>query len=257
MDDQRIGAFARAVRRKLGWRQSDVGARAGVAQSVVSQFERGRLEELSLTTSRRICAALDIRLDLLPRWRGGEIDRLLDERHAAMVEAAMVATRGWPGWQGRGEVTFSFYGDRGSVDVFAWNAALRAVLIEEIKSDLTAIEGTLRPLGVKRRWAADIAERELGWRPRWIGVVLVLPEGSHVRARVTAHQATFDSVLPSRLSDLRSWARDPRGPIGAIWFLSLSAAVAAKLRPAKRIRRTRAFRPRPSASADQKEEPTA
>ncbi|HVH18470.1 MAG TPA: helix-hairpin-helix domain-containing protein, partial [Myxococcota bacterium] len=47
-------------------------------------------------------------------------DRLLDERHAAMVEAVMrrlVAL----GWKVRAEVTFSSFGERGSIDVFGWN----------------------------------------------------------------------------------------------------------------------------------------
>jgi transcriptional regulator with XRE-family HTH domain len=79
VDDQRIGLIARAIRRKLGWRQVDVADRSGVAQSMVSLFERGHLEELSVRTIRRICAALDIRLDLVPRWRGVQVDRLLDD----------------------------------------------------------------------------------------------------------------------------------------------------------------------------------
>jgi HTH-type transcriptional regulator / antitoxin HipB len=246
MDDQRIGALARAVRRKLGWRQADVAARAGVSQTMVSMFERGRLEDVSLRTSRRIASALDVRLDLVPRWRGGDVDRLLDERHAAMVEAAIAALSRYPGWQARAEVTFSSYGDRGSIDVFAWNEAERAVLLAEIKSDLVAIEGTLRPLAVKRRLAPDVAERELGWRPTSVGVVLVLPEASHHRERVASHRTTFASVLPERLPALRRWLREPRGTIGAIWFLSLSDVLTAKLRPARRIRRRCRARPRVS-----------
>ena len=242
MDDQRIGAFVRAVRRKLGWRQRDVAARAHVSQTMVSLVERGRLEDVAWRT-RRITAALDIRVDFVPRWRGGDGDRLLDERHAAIAEAAVKATQRFPGWAARVEVTFSSYGDRGSIDVFAWNEAERAVLIEEIKSDLAAVEGTLRPLAVKRRLATEIAERELGWRPRSVGVVLILPEASHLRARVARHAATFDSVLPARLPALREWLRKPRGSIGAIWFLSLSDEVTTKLRPPKRIRRRQIARP--------------
>ena len=246
MDDQRIGALAREIRRRVGWRQRDVAERAGVSQTLVSLFERGHLGHLSVHAVRAICAVLEIRVDFVPRWRGGDGERLLDERHAAMAERALTATVACPGWRARGEVTFSSYGDRGSIDVFAWNEAERAVLIEEIKSDLVTIEGTIRPLAVKRRLAAETAERELGWRPRSVGIVLVLPEGSHVRARVARHAATFDSVLPGRLPELRRWLREPRGPLGAIWFLSLSDVVAAKLRPPKRIRQRRASRPRVS-----------
>ena len=254
MDDQRIGAVARAIRRKVGWRQRDVAARAGVSQTMVSLFERGRLEELSLATIRRIAAALEMRLDIVARWRGGDVERLLDERHAALTDASMTTMQHSPGWQARAEVTFSSYGDRGSIDVFAWNEAERAVLIEEIKSDMVTVEGTLRPLAVKRRLAAEICERELGWRPVSVGVVLVLPEASHLRARVAAHSATFNSVLPERVPALRRWLREPRGSIGAIWFLSLSDVVTAKLRPPKRIRRRRVSRQRGSGGVTQEKE---
>ena len=155
-----------------------------------------------------------------------------------MVEAVIASMRAY-GWQARAEVTFSIFGERGSIDVFAWNEAVRAVVIEEIKSELATIEGTARPLAVKRRLAAEITFQELGWRPRSIAVVLVLPEGSHVRNRVARHAATFDSILPDRLPQLRQWLREPRGSLGAIWFLSLSDTVVAKLRPAHRIRRRR------------------
>ena len=156
-----------------------------------------------------------MRLELLARWRGSDADRLIDERHAALVEA-VITTDARYGWPARAEVTFSIYGDRGSIDVFAWNEAERAVLIQEVKSDLVAVEGTVRPLAMKRRLAADIAFRELGWRPRSIGTVLVLPEGSHLRNRVARHAATFDSMLPHRWPQLRDWLRTPAGPMGAI-----------------------------------------
>ena len=254
VDDRRLGAFARAVRRKLGWRQVDVAMRAGVSQALVSLFERGHLDLLSVHSVRAITAALDIRLEFLPRWRGGDGDRLIDERHAALVEQAIVQTCRWPAWKARGEVTFSSYGDRGSIDVFAWNEQERAVLIEEIKADLVTIEGTLRPLAVKRRLAVEIAERELGWRPCSVGVVLVLAEASHHRARIAQHAATFDSVLAARLPQLRQWMKAPTGSIGAVWFLSLSNEVTAKLRPPKQIRVGRHRHPRGSNSiADAKE----
>jgi hypothetical protein len=42
----------------------------------VSLIERGHLDTLSLRTMRRVAAVLDVRLDLVARWRGGELDRL-------------------------------------------------------------------------------------------------------------------------------------------------------------------------------------
>lgn len=251
VDDQKVGAVVRAVRRKLGWRQTDVALKARVAQSAVSLLERGHLEHLSVRTIRRICAALDIRLDLVPRWRGVDLDRLLDERHAAMAEAAvrLLEREAWPS---RVEVTFSSYGERGSIDVFAWREDRRAVLITEIKAELPAVEGTTRPLDVKRRLAAEIAQRELGWKPQSVGVVLVLPENSQTRRRIRAHAATFDSVLPGRYRDLRRWLDDPVGSFGGIWFLSPSGVGTAKLNSGKRVRRPKADRPSDSAGSNER-----
>jgi hypothetical protein len=156
------------------------------------------------------------------------------------------------GWQVRAEVTFSSFGDRGSIDVFGWNEAERAVLICEIKSEATAVEGTARPLDVKRRLAAEICERELGWRPRVVGVVLVLPENAQTRRRVATHAATFASILPDRFPDVRAWLRMPARALRAIWFLSLSDQVAATLAPPTRIRHNRADRPSLSGGDDER-----
>ncbi|MGI8534027.1 MAG: helix-turn-helix domain-containing protein, partial [Candidatus Limnocylindrales bacterium] len=73
MLDQTVGAAIRAVRLRLGLRQSDVAARAGVARSVVSEVERGHLDDQKLAVVRRVAAALDVRVDMVARWRGGEL----------------------------------------------------------------------------------------------------------------------------------------------------------------------------------------
>ena len=82
MDDLRVGAAIRAVRIRRGWRQADVAQRAGSSVTAVSRVERGQLDGMPLATLRRIAAALDIRVDLVPRWRGADLDRLLNAGHA-------------------------------------------------------------------------------------------------------------------------------------------------------------------------------
>jgi transcriptional regulator with XRE-family HTH domain len=84
MNDAAIGRAIRALRR-LGWRQRDLAARAGVSQQLISELECGRLGASGLGRIRRVTAALDADAVLVIRWRGGELDRLLDERHAAVV----------------------------------------------------------------------------------------------------------------------------------------------------------------------------
>ena len=85
MDDRRVGLVIRALRRRRGMRQTDLALAARVSQSVISRVERGHLATLSTNTVRSILSALDARGEWDIRWRGGELDRLIDEAHAALV----------------------------------------------------------------------------------------------------------------------------------------------------------------------------
>ncbi len=48
--------------------------------------ERGHLDGVPLARIERVAAVLDVRVDLVARWRGGDLARLLDAGHAALVE---------------------------------------------------------------------------------------------------------------------------------------------------------------------------
>ena len=89
MSDARVGSALRAVRIRRGLRQSDVALKAGVSAGMVSYLERGRLEVSSLATLRKVAGALDIRIDVIARWRGGELDRMLNARHSALAAAVI------------------------------------------------------------------------------------------------------------------------------------------------------------------------
>ena len=58
MDDRRVGALIRALRRRFGWRQEDLGERADVSQGLISLLERGHIEQVSLRTIRVVRAWL-------------------------------------------------------------------------------------------------------------------------------------------------------------------------------------------------------
>ena len=118
VEDGRIGAALRALRRRLGLRQLDVALAAGVSESTVSDVERGHIDTLSLRQARAIFAAVDARLLADIVWRGGALDRLLDERHALLTGRVAELLCEW-GWQVATEVTFSRYGERGPIDLLA------------------------------------------------------------------------------------------------------------------------------------------
>ncbi len=59
---------------------------AGLHRSTVSVVERGHWDALSFDTVARIANVLGIRLDITARWRGGDLDRLLNAGHSALHE---------------------------------------------------------------------------------------------------------------------------------------------------------------------------
>src|SRR4051795_13536774 len=81
---------------RLLLRQVDVADRCGVGHDAISRLERGRVDGMTIGTLRRVFAVFDAELVLVVRWRGGEIDRLLDRRHAALGGHFMVRIAdGW------------------------------------------------------------------------------------------------------------------------------------------------------------------
>ncbi len=156
-----------------------------------------------------------------PRWRGAELARLLDEDHSRIVGAVVEALLNH-GWQARPELTFSRWGERGSIDVFGWKPEPAAVLVVECKPRVVDLQDLLSTMDRKRRLAPELADLELGWRPKVIGSVLALPDTSGARAGVARHAAVFNSMLPARTVALRTWLGDPSCVLAGIWFLHIS-----------------------------------
>ena len=152
-------------------------------------------------------------------WRAGALDRLLDVDHAAIV-AALTSLLGAAGWEIRVEVTYNNYGDRGSVDVLAFHPASASLLVIEVKTEIAAVEETLRKIDEKVRLAPNIARDRFGWTPRSLSRLLVLPDLSTLRRRVENQAAILDHVFPVRGRAVRSWVAQPRGAICGLWFLS-------------------------------------
>jgi transcriptional regulator with XRE-family HTH domain len=209
VDDQQLGAIARAVRRARRMRQMDVAAAAGISQVTVSRFERGHLSALSLQTIRAILTVLEIRLSQAPTWRGSGLERLLDEDHATLVAAVTRILEG-RGWTVLVEVTYSRYGERGSIDVLAVRRDIRAILVVEVKTELVSVEQVIRRLDAKVRLAPHIAAERLGWRPAAVGRLLVLPESTTERRRWARHSVVLARSFPvSGGRAVREWLGRP------------------------------------------------
>lgn len=194
----------------------DVADRAGLSQSTESSAELGRLDSLTLGTIRRLFATCGASVDLNVRGRAGEDERLLDALHADLVRAIgeYLAARGWTC---SFEVTYSHYGERGSIDVLAVRGD--AVLVVEVKSELTSLEATLRKLDEKVRLAGQIVFERTGKRPTVVGRLLVLPDSTATRDRVAKHALVLDRSLPGRSLQLREWLRQPSASFAGIHFV--------------------------------------
>lgn len=177
-----------------------------MSRRAISKLEREGPAGFTVRTLRRICEALDVELQVYGRWRGGELDRLLDAGHAAL-QAFFVRQLEKVGWIVRVEVTFSHYGERGSIDLLAFHPMTGTLLVIEIKTVIADVQGLLRPLDAKVRLANGIA-RDLGWDPRVVVPVLVVSEDSTARRRVAAHAALF-SRFSTRGWAARRWLREP------------------------------------------------
>ena len=218
MDDQQVGAVLRAIRRHRGLRQLDVAMRAGLSQTVVSDLERGHLDQVTLGTIRRAARALEVALPITPRWRGGDLARLLDAGHAGLVEG-VVATLQALGWEAQVERSFNHFGERGSIDVLAWLRPARALLIIEVKTRLVDLQDLMSSHDRKVRVATLLAADLLGNRPLAIGRVVVVADTSVNRRVVASHRATFAATYPARTPEVRSWLAAPSGPLAGLWFL--------------------------------------
>ena len=193
----------------------------GCSQDLVSLVEGGHLEERTVGAMRRHAVAVGGELVIELRFRGAELDRLMDEGHAALV-GAVTRRLGELGWEVRPEVTYSVWGERGSIDLVAWHAPSRTLLVIEVKTELASVEETLRRHDVKVRLASGVVEERFGWRAQSIGRLLVLPSGSTPRRQVERHGAVLGTACPARGPELRAWMQAPSGAVAGLAFVPVT-----------------------------------
>ena len=267
MEDARLAAAIRSLRIRRRWRQADLAARAGVSRSSVSSVERGSVSRVPIPVIRAVAGALELRVDLVPRWRGGDLDRLVNRRHAAMHVAVAAWLRAFAGWEFAPEVSYAVRGERGVVDVLGRHPASGALLILELKTELVDVSELLGTMDRRRRLVDAIA-RGHGWtrgqgsdlggrgadaggrsRPRPVGrdgsrplgCWVLMADGSTNRRHVAEHGAVLRSALPGGTIGLRRWLIAPAGESTGIAFFTSGhgARTMTGLTPVTRVRRSR------------------
>jgi hypothetical protein len=190
-----------------------------VHRSTWSNLERGLVGRMAVATVRRCLGVLEAQLVLLPRWRGAQLDRLLDEDHAALAAAWKARLERW-GWLVRAEVSYSRYGERGRIDLLGWHASARVLLVVEIKTSIVDVQDLVGGMDVKTRLATSVA-RGLGWPvPAMVVPALIMAEGSSNRRHVARLDPLF-AHLGTRGKAAIGWLRRPGAPPGGLLILTV------------------------------------
>lgn len=208
---------------------------------VVVEIEAGRGDRISAERLIRVVAALGGYLSIRIQYQGEGLDRLRDRRHASLVDR-VVKRLSADGWDVATEVSFNVFGERGSIDILAFEPNSGALLVIEVKSVVPDVGGMLATLDRKVRLARDLAEAR-GWRVRTVSRLLVLPEARTARRRIDNHEATFRNAFPARNVEVNRWLSAPYGRLSGLLFLS-PAREADTRRAGDRATRPGPLRPR-------------
>ena len=219
MDLVRIGSTFRAVRQRNRWRQADVAERAGVSATSVGRAERGRGERLTVRSLLAIASALEIRIDFEPRWRGGELGRLLNAGHSAMHEQLAVQFAQQADWIAQPEVSFAIYGERGVIDVLAFHPSSRSLLVIELKTEIIDVQAMIGAVDRYLRLARRVAA-ERGWRAVTVSGWIIVRDTMSNRRRVAAHASVLHAAFPADGREMRRWLAQPVSSVRGLSFLS-------------------------------------
>jgi hypothetical protein len=199
--------------------------------------ERGEVGRVPLGALVQMADALGMSADLVLRWQGSDLDRLLNARHSALHESLARWFAHQPGWAIAPEVSFSIYGERGVIDILAWHAASRSLLAIELKTDIVDVNDLMGSVDRKRRLAARVA-RERGWDAASVSCWVIVAQGRTNRRRVASHRATLRAAFPDDGIRATSWVKAPAGTIAALsmWTDDHQVDVTGGLATVRRVR---------------------
>lgn len=187
-------------------------------RAVVARIERGDLDGVRVGQLRAVAAGLRADLDLVLRWDGTELDRLLNAGHSVMHEL-VVGLLVAAGWDVLPERSFSVWGERGVIDILAWRAATRTLLVVELKTEIVEVQRLIGTVDRYRRLAPGIV-RDLGWEPTSVGVWVAVAESPTNRRRLNEHVRVLRAAFPTDGRTVPAWLRNPSEPLRALSFLS-------------------------------------
>jgi transcriptional regulator with XRE-family HTH domain len=245
--ERAIGTGLRAIRIRSQLTQAELAIAADVPRSVVQAIERNRVDVVRVGDLRAAAGALDAAVDLSLRWRGGDLPRLVNARHAALHEVVAARYGTLSAWRYEPEVSFSNFGERGVIDGLGWHEATRSLLVHELKSELVDASELMGSVDRKRRLAAEIV-RDRGWRPLTVSTWVVVIDSRSNRRALARHEAVLRSKFPADGHAIAAWLQQPVGRVDALSFLPLAAPGGTPVVPTatRLVRRARDRSPGPA-----------
>ena len=123
------------------------------------------------------------------------------------------------GWEVAVEVSFSRNGERGSIDVLAFNPQSRALVVIEVKSVTPDMQAMLAGVDRKARLAPVIA-RDRGWDAAVVARIVVIWDTRTNRRRIEAHAASVRAAFLRARARCCVAARTDGRAIRGVWFVS-------------------------------------
>jgi transcriptional regulator with XRE-family HTH domain len=192
-----LGATITEIRSTIRWSQRELSRRTGVTQSTISRIERAILKDPPLATIAGLIDAMGghLRIEVDPPFLG-ERRQQLDPAHSRM--SGFVARRlETQRWSVATEVEVGGNRSRGWIDLLAFDARSRRVLVIEIKTQIHDLGRIDRTLGWYEReaWAAA---RRLEWRPAIVTGCLMLLMTQQNDANVRQNRESLERLFPLR-----------------------------------------------------------
>jgi hypothetical protein len=135
-----------------------------------------------------------------------------------MHEAMFRWLRDVGGWIALPEVSFARDGERGVIDVVAWHAASRILLVIELKTRIVDINDLMATMDIRRRVAGQIA-KDHGWDPVAVGVWVVVAAGRSNARALADHATVLRAKFPADGRSMRRWLVRPTGDIAGLSFM--------------------------------------
>lgn len=190
------GRQLRMLRIRKSWRQLDVAEKARLSTSVIGRHEAGVIG--SSGALERHAGVFGLRVEVRLIGFAGELVRLGDEEHAAIVETLAAWFRS-AGFLVEPEASFSEWGERGRIDLLAYDPQTGTLVIVEVKTHLLDLQDLFGSLNFKERLVSTIAERR-GWTVRRRVSVLGVASTAANRDTVRSHPSLFGGFEGRRLT---------------------------------------------------------